>query len=119
MCASMMEHIMMYQTGNYGEREAIIMLTPKNISLRIENCADAIFSNQYKKLPLHFKDFNISSDYISRIFELLDVYYKKNLPEQAQAFVMKYSSLRGDSIQKIGVEKADAICKEFEELLGL
>lgn len=96
-----------------------MILTPKNISLQVELYANEIFHSQNKDTPPHFKDWQISSNYVSTLFQLLDVYYKKDLPDAAKCFVRKYSEIREQSILDIGVEKAAFILEEFFELIGI
>ena len=93
------------------------MLNPKKIAMQIELCADEIFNKQHKKRTEHFKDWQVSSDFVSTLFQLLDLHYRTNLPDKANAFVQRYSQYAGQSIWEIGVEQADVIREEFEALI--
>ena len=95
------------------------MLTIRNIALDVERIANYVFSARGEVLPVHFKDWQISSNYIRTIFELLDVYYHKQLPDKAIAFVHKYSNWADKSLIEIGSEKADEIRLALNELIQL
>ena len=93
------------------------MLTSKNIALQIEQDARDIFYRQQKELPKHFEDWQISSNYVSTLFELLHVHFQNELPDTAHSFIKRHSVLAQKSIRDIGEVQADNIRKEFENLL--
>lgn len=93
------------------------ILTPKNIAMHVESTARDIFSLRNEPLPSHFHDWNISNDYVTMLFELLNTNYQNKLPDEAVAFVRRYSDYTRKSIIEIGLETADTIRKEFQEII--
>lgn len=93
------------------------MLTPKIVAMHIELSAREIFYLRNEPLPKHFCDWNISNNYVSTIFELLNTHYQNRLPDEAVAFVQRYSGFTEKSIDEIGLENADTIRKEFQGII--
>ena len=94
-------------------------MSTHGISLQLETTARKVMNFKNRPIGTMYDADSIESEsFIEVMVLLLKVKNNFAVKEEIENFADKYSFYIGKSVNTIGLEKATAICKEFEVLLS-